>query len=145
MVTEVTLHGLVLEMLTKLPLLHRIISIFLGILFAWSGAMQTNDPDPGLWIIVYLALAAACVLAALWRVVLPLVGIVGVAALVWSASLFPGVVELFANHPAGDLLTGMSPDRPYVEEARESLGLLIGALAMAYLGWQIARIRSARG
>lgn len=103
--------------------------------------MQTNDPDPGLWIVVYLALAATCALAALWRVVLPLVGLAGCAALIWSASLFSGVVELFANHPVGDLLTGMSPDRPYVEQARESLGLLIGALAMAYLGWQAARAR----
>ena len=101
--------------------------------------MQTNDPDPGFWIIVYLALATVCVLAAVWRVILPLVWLVGIAAFAWSASLFPGVVELFSNHPAGDLLSGMSPDRPYVEAARESLGLLIGALAMAYLAWQGVR------
>ena len=134
-------YSLVIEMSTKLPLIHRIVSLLLALLFGWSAAMQTNDPDPGLWIIVYLVLALTCVLAALWRVMLPLVGIAGITAFAWSASLFPGVMELFTNHSVGDLLTGMSPDRPYVEAARESLGLLIGALGMAYLAWQVAQTK----
>ncbi len=37
---------------------------------------------------------------------------------------------MFAYHPEGDIVTGMSLDRPYLEEARESLGLLNGVLAM---------------
>ena len=88
---------LVVEMLTKLPLLHRIIGSLLGILFAWSAIMQTNDPDPGWWIVLYGLLAVACFVAALWRVVMPAVVVVGVLALVWSATLFPGVIELFTN------------------------------------------------
>ncbi len=128
-------------MLTKLSLIHRVVGFLLGILFAWSAAMQANDPDPGWWMFVYGLLAASCAIAAAWRVVLPLVAIAGAAAFIWSATLMPGVVELCAHHPVADLVTGMSPDRPYVEEARESLGLLIGALAMAYLGWQAWRRR----
>ena len=54
-------------------------------------------------------------------------------AVAWSAWLLPSVYELFAHHTASDLFTGMSPDRPYVEEAREALGLLIGAAAMLHL------------
>lgn len=129
-------------MLTKLSLTHRVVSFLLGILFAWSAAMQANDPDPGWWIFVYGLLAASCAIAAAWRVVLPLVAIAGVMSFIWSVTLMPGVMELLASHPLSDLVTGMSPDRPYVEEARESLGLLIGALAMAYLAWQARRGRS---
>ena len=120
-------------MLTNLPLVHRIPSALLALLFAWSAIMQANDPDPGWWIALYTLLAVVCTVAALWRVVVPLAAVIGAVALVWSLTLFPGVIELFTEHPAGDLLTGMSPDRPYVEEARESLGALIGAVAMAYL------------
>ena len=95
--------------------------------------MQANDPDPGWWIAFYAVLAVVCTVAAVWRVVVPLAAVIGAVAIVWSLALFPGVIELFTEHPAGDLLTGMSPDRPYVEEARESLGALIGAVTMAYL------------
>ncbi len=117
----------------KISTNHRIAAGLLGgltLLMAW---LQLNDPDPALWVAMYCFLGLNSVLGAAWGVVrsAALAGLVLAAG--WALWLVPGVVELFAEHPAGDLFTGMSPDRPYVEQARECLGLLIGALTMVQL------------
>lgn len=101
--------------------------------------MQVNDPDPQLWIAMYASLALANAAAAMGFAHRGVLWVIGVLALGWSLSLMPGVVELFTDHPAGHLLTGMSPDRPYVEEAREALGLAIGVLSIAYVLWLASR------
>ena len=110
----------------------RAISLILMVLFILIAAVQFNDPDPLRWIAVYAGVAVIAGLAALGRYWRPLIGIWLVLCLGWSLYLMPGVFELFMNHSAGDLFTGMSSDRPYVEEAREALGLLIGSAALVY-------------
>jgi len=95
--------------------------------------MQVNDPDPWRWVAMYASLGVVAWLAAAWRVQRVLVATALLVATAWSASLWPSVFELFLHHPASDLFTGMSPDRPYVERAREALGLSIGILAMGHL------------
>ena len=87
---------------------------------------------------MYATLGCLAVIAAAWRdnVWIALAAILAVGA--WSLTLWPSVFELFLHHPVGDLFTGMSPDRPYVEEAREALGLTIGVVAMIHL-WLAAR------
>ena len=116
-----------------LTLPHRIAAaVFASLLYtmAW---LQLNDPDPALWVAMYVvmgSLSLAAVVRGVWR---PGVWITFAVATAWSAWLSPSVYELFAYHSPGDLLTGMSPDRPYVEESREALGLLIGVVAMVQL------------
>lgn len=107
----------------------------LAVLLVWSAVMQANDPDPLSWILMYGSLGVVCAVATMGYH-LPVVTWLafGVSA-AWAATLLPAVFELFTDHPAGDLLTGMSPDRPYVEQARESLGLSIGALGCLYVAW----------
>lgn len=112
---------------------HRITAGVFTVLMLVMAFLQLNDPDPALWVAVYLILATLTLLGA---IVGRLTGIVAAAlaiAVVWALTLAPSAYELFAYHPVGDLLTGMSPDRPYVEEAREAGGLLIGAIAMLHL------------
>jgi hypothetical protein len=66
------------------------------------------------------------------RFYVPLIVFTLVVCVVWSLYLMPSVFELFLYHEPRELLSGMSTDRPYVEEARESLGLLIAATALLY-------------
>ena len=121
--------------LTKISIAHRIGAAVFALLMFTMAYLQLNDPDPWVWVIMYcymgvvglVSLSVGVPRMAMW---------VGLAvALLWSAWLSPSVYELFVHHPAGDIMTGMSPDRPYVEEARESLGLLIGVLAMGHLAF----------
>ncbi|MEM7405113.1 MAG: transmembrane 220 family protein [Pseudomonadota bacterium] len=112
---------------------HRITAGFFTLLMLTMAYLQLNDPDPALWVAVYLTLAGLTLLGSVLGRQKLVAGAALAVAVVWAATLAPSAYELFANHPAGDLLTGMSPDRPYVEEAREAGGLLIGALAMLHL------------
>ena len=112
---------------------HRIAAAVFALLLYTMAWLQLNDPDPALWVAIYMvmgSLSLATVIRGVWRVA---VWTVFAIAFAWSAWLSPSVYELFAYHSPGDLFTGMSPDRPYVEESREALGLMIGVVAMLQL------------
>jgi hypothetical protein len=115
----------------------------LAVLLGWSAAMQLNDPDPLWWVAGYSVLALVSAAAAANWQLRPFNWAVLTVSFVWSMSLMPAVVELFLHHPPGDLMSGMSPDRPYVERSREALGLLIGVVATGYALW-LGRADAAR-
>ncbi len=119
--------------LSPLSTTGRAVAVVFTVLMGAMAWLQLNDPDPLLWCTVYACLALLCLLGVLKGTNKYLVWMGLGIAFIWAATLSPSVYELFRYHSAGDLLTGMSPDRPYVEEARESLGLIIGCIAMACL------------
>ena len=98
--------------------------------FAASAVVQYNDPDPWPWILIYGAGAVACALAERRPPAWPLPAAVGLVALIWSATLLPGVVR---EARFADAFARMEGDRPIVEETREALGLLLMAGWMAVL------------
>lgn len=111
----------------------RVLNIVLTLWFLLSAAVQFNDPDALRWIAIYGATALIAGLAVFMRFYVPLIVVTLAVCLAWSLYLMPSVLQLFLHHEPSQLLNGMSPDRPYVEEARESLGLLIAAAALIYL------------
>jgi transmembrane protein TMEM220 len=93
-------------------------------LFAFSVAVQFNDPDPARWMAIYAAACAISIVSAV-RGVPPLVPsmVVGGAALAW------GVVWMATSQSApGDFLhmfDAWEMKSMPVEEAREAGGLMI--------------------
>ena len=57
--------------------------------FLLSAALQFNDPDPGGWIAIYVAAAAACLVAPRARLGWWLAVAVAVVALPWAVALSP--------------------------------------------------------
>ena len=110
----------------------RIINIVLTIWFVLNMVVQFNDPDPLFWMLVYGGVAIIAAFALFDKFNVPVIVTAFGVCLGGSLYLMPSAIELFLHHDAGELITGMSPDRPYVEEARESLGLLIGAAVLVY-------------
>jgi hypothetical protein len=105
-------------------------------LFVFAAAVQYNDPDPLRWMAIYLAAAAACVLAVLRRLPRWLPIVVGLAALAWAATLSPHVLGRVGM---GELVQAWEMKDVRVEEGREMYGLLIVAGWMAVLalaGWR---------
>jgi len=102
-------------------------------LFVLSAGLQYNDPDPWVWVAVYLYPAALCGLRLLGRRIawLPLLGAIAYvsAAAWWAPPYSPGYLDN--------------------EEAREAGGLLLGGLWMAALAveaWssrRTSRVRAA--
>ncbi len=112
--------------------MRNVINIILTILFVLFALVQFNDPDPFLWILIYgsIALVSGLAIKKIYssRVLL----IMMVLCFLGSIYYFPGLIELVSDHEVGDLTRSMKADQPFIEESRESLGLLVGLLALLY-------------
>ncbi|MEE9355299.1 MAG: transmembrane 220 family protein [Methylococcaceae bacterium] len=115
----------------------KILNYILAFIFVLFALVQYNDPDPWFWIPVYGSVAAIAFFTAQHHFYKIPMAITLVICLIGSIYFFPGVVELFSEHEAGDLANKMKADQTYIEEARESLGLLMAVASLAFNYWQI--------
>lgn len=112
--------------------------IFMSI-FLLSAAVQYNDQDPLLWILVYGGAAIICLLWNLDRLHWAVPAVAGLAVFIWSASLFPGFWGLVTF---SDLFASVGMKSQLVEEAREAVGLLIiffWMLVLSILSFRMSR------
>jgi len=103
------------------------------LVFASFSFLQLNDPDPFPWSLVYfmcglLWLAELNERRNIWIIHL---GTVGLAF--WMGMLSQAPVDLFSIGMASDLMAEMSPEKPYIEEAREFFGLGICTISLLIL------------
>jgi Transmembrane family 220, helix len=110
--------------------MFRLLSAAFAVLFLLGAAVQYNDPDPVGWMLVYLAAAVSCALAARGRVRWQLPATVALVALVWAATLVPSVM---GKVRPGELVGAWEMKDQRVEEGREMYGLLIIAAWMAVI------------
>lgn len=109
------------------------------LMFLFSAAVQLNDPDPLVWMGIYGAAAAVCVLeirrrAPAWAAVA-----VALIALVWAGSLYYRAHEV----PISSLFAEWEMRDLRIEEAREMYGLtIVGAwmIVIISVGWGRARV-----
>lgn len=105
--------------------------IFNGIfllLFVVSAVLQYNDPDPLLWIAIYLYAALQCLLALINKFNLAMV-ISGIVVYgIYAVYLFftnDGVADWLGKHHAQSIAGSMQASNPWVENTREFFGLII--------------------
>ena len=116
----------------------KIFNIVFAILFVIFAALQYNDPDPYIWIPIYLYAAVLCLLAARKKFY-PRLMLAGVAAYaMYGIYLFfakDGVIDWMTEHHAENIAGQMKASTPWIEDTREFFGLclLIFALLMNYL------------
>lgn len=111
--------------------------LILAGLFVLFAYFQFNDPDPTLWIVIYLGLATLYGFAAAGKYNKIVLGVCMAAMAGGIIYLFPSLIEFFTNDDGIGISQTMSNDYPYIEEAREGGGLFIGLLAVYYL-WREA-------
>jgi hypothetical protein len=106
----------------------KIFNLVFCILFILFAALQYNDPDPWLWIPIYLYGAILCWLA--FKGKFPrlayIVGILGY--LVYAVILFveeDGVWDWITKYNAANIAGSMKAEKPWIEDTREFLGLAI--------------------
>jgi hypothetical protein len=117
----------------------RIASLLMAVLFLLSAALQYNDPDPLIWIALYVSAALASLTssrspARAWPPAL-----VGGISLVWAVAIG---IRLEPGSP-GRMFDEFGMESVAIEEAREATGLLIVAAWMVFL-LLYARFRSRR-
>ncbi len=111
----------------------KVLNIFFIILFLLSAALQYNDPDPYIWMPVYLYGALLCFLALKKRYnfflyTIGLLVYTGYAVyLVYEKN---GVLSWLNKHNTENILQSMKATKPWIEETREFLGLLILIVAL---------------
>ena len=103
-------------------------NIFFCIVFILFAAVQYNDPDPYVWMPVYLYTAILCWLA-FRNKYFPGAYLLGIA--VYAAyALYKffdqnGVWDWMTKHHATNIAGTMKAEQPWIEETREFFGLVI--------------------
>lgn len=114
-------------------MITKIIKAFLGLLFLVFAVVQFNDPDPFVWIAIYGAVGLIFLVSLAKPISKRAVGFLMVAMLVYSLTFIPGFWEWLNRPEKAEIFGEMIYDRPYIEQTREFLGLLIACYALFYL------------
>lgn len=121
----------------------KILNYVFAALFVISAALQWNDPDPYIWVPLYLLGAWLCWIATkkkfppAWYLTAAII-YAGYALYLFIAP--EGVISWVKDHEAESLVQSMKATKPWIEQSREFGGLLILLLSLA-LNWFIARRR----
>ncbi len=106
----------------------KIFNIVFVVLFVLFAALQYNDPDPWLWIPIYLFGALVCWFCAKRNYNRPALigGLVffGVYALLLFFEK-DGVLSWLTTHNAENIAGSMKASKPWIEDTREFFGLAI--------------------
>ncbi|HEY5823446.1 MAG TPA: transmembrane 220 family protein [Cyclobacteriaceae bacterium] len=106
--------------------IKRLPHLLLSLMFLAFAFVQINDPDPLLWILIYLAMAILCALAAYNKYYQKVMFALVAGYLVYMFILFPGALEWYQSSDRSLLFDDIAKMQYYyIEESREFLGLLI--------------------
>jgi hypothetical protein len=107
----------------------KIFNYSFAIIFLVFAALQYNDPDPILWIPIYLYPTYLCLQAARNQTVNQILYSIGLIGFVPYAiyKMFDenGVIDWIKYHNASSIASTMKAETPWVEESREFFGLVI--------------------
>ena len=106
--------------------MRRVVFGLFAFAFAGFAALQVNDPDPGRWMVIYLAAMVACVFVDDTTRARQIPGGIAAIAFLWALTLAPGVL---AEAELADLVRTMKTEN-HAEEAREVSGLAIVVAVM---------------
>ena len=115
----------------------KIFNIIFCIIFLISAGLQYNDPDPYLWVPIYMYGVIYCWLAFKGKYH-PKAYLIGSALLlVYAGYEFfspDGVLDWVNKHNAEDIAGTMKAEKPWIESTREFFGLimLIGVMMINY-------------
>jgi hypothetical protein len=106
----------------------KIFNLVFVILFLIFAGLQYNDPDPYVWMPIYLYAAVLCWMAFRGRYY-PKLMLTGIAVYaVYGIYLFftdNGVVDWISKHHAENIAGTMKASTPWIEDTREFFGLSI--------------------
>ena len=106
----------------------KVFNLIFAVLFILFAALQYNDPDPYLWIPLYLFAAAMCWLAFRQKFY-PKLYLIGIGVYtMYAAYLFfskDGMLDWIREHHSEDIASEMKATKPWIEATREVLGLVI--------------------
>ena len=118
----------------------RVVHAVIAIIFLTMAGIQLNDPDPAYWIVVYAVVAAIPAAMIFDRRLATTAAVAGGLVLAGLLIAAPGFVDYLTSGDYGSIGGKMMAEKPYVEPAREFLGLLIAAIALFFYGRSSRRL-----
>lgn len=119
----------------------KVFNIFFCFVFIVFAALQYNDPDPYVWMPIYLYTSALCWLASRNKFY-PTAYIVGIVvyALYASYKAFDqyGLIDWITKYHEENIAETMKAEKPWIEETREFFGLMI-LIAVLLINYFYAR------
>jgi hypothetical protein len=106
----------------------KVFNIIFCLVFILFAALQYNDPDPYIWMPIYLYTAALCWLAFRSHY-LPKAYITGIVVYaiyaIYKVFDANGLIDWITIHNAQNIAETMKAQKPWIEESREFFGLVI--------------------
>lgn len=106
----------------------KVFNVFFCLVFILFAALQYNDPDPYIWMPIYLYTAVFCWLA-FRNKFYPGAYLTGIAVYAVYAlyKVFDtnGLIDWITKHHEENIAATMKAEKPWIEETREFFGLVI--------------------
>jgi len=113
----------------------KIFNIFFILVFILFAGVQYNDPDPFLWIPIYMYPALLCYLQVKEKPINKKAYMAGFvlfgAYAIYKLFDTNGIIDWIKYHNASSIAATMKAEVPWVEESREFFGLIIILAVMA--------------
>jgi hypothetical protein len=107
----------------------KIFNIFFCVVFILFAIVQYNDPDPYLWIPIYLYPALLCYFKLMQKPISKIAYWAGFlvfgAYAIYKMFDTNGIIDWIQFHNASNIASTMKAEKPWIEESREFFGLLI--------------------
>jgi hypothetical protein len=104
-------------------------NIFFCIVFILFAVVQYNDPDPYLWVPIYMYPALLCFLKCIQKPISSIAYWAGFlvfgAYAIYKMFDTNGIIDWIQFHNASNIASTMKAEKPWIEESREFFGLLI--------------------
>jgi hypothetical protein len=112
--------------------MQKAIDIFLFLLFGVFAALQYNDPDAFLWVVIYGVVALVSLLRVFGVFQRGMVFLLLIAIGLFGLLHAPYFYQWITADHARDIASAMDDDKQYLEGTREFFGLLLAAICLAY-------------
>lgn len=114
--------------------------ILFGITLLAFAGLQFNDPDPLIWISFYVICALVPLFLVANKFYYPVFWFAVIICCIEIVQSAPGAYQYFLHRTEEPLMQSMNPAKPYIEECREFLGVLI-ALGLVVASTLMARAK----
>jgi len=111
----------------------KLINLLICCIFLLFAYVQLNDPDPYVWVIVYGLVAVLFAVSIFVRIPKVMIQVVILAFILFAFYHVGNFYDWLLSNDKSELFGDMIYDKPYIEGAREFMGLLIAIGALIYL------------
>jgi len=115
----------------------RYLHSFISFLFFVFAIVQWNDPDPYLWVALYMLMSVVPFLYQKAKLNKYFIGALSIGLAILTTTYLPDLIT-WLNDGMPDVTTSMKAETPYIEIVREALGLLL-CLIVSVVYWMKVR------